>query len=149
MDDPQDRNRQEYLQERKLLIDWERSSTTSFDKAMLTLSGGALGLSLTWVKEIGGAQAWKQGLKLSWLLFGVALLSTTWSFLVSQHALRRQRDILDDTEVSANVSKGNRAARNRWGSATLCLNWASVVAFTLGATSLLVYALSGRFGVEQ
>ena len=43
---------QQYLDERKLLIDAEAEGARSFDKAIMTLSAGALGLSLTFIKEI-------------------------------------------------------------------------------------------------
>ena len=149
MSDAQGEHREEDLQERKLLIDWEHSSSTSFDKAMLTLSAGALALSLTYLKEIGASGAWVWPLPTCWILFALALLFTTWSFLFSQHALRRQREILNDGKVSTNGSGNKGAVKNRWGCATNCLNWLSIISFTLGVVFLAMYAVSGLQGVDQ
>lgn len=43
---------QVYLDERKALIDAEREGARLFDKAILTLTAGAFGLSLAFIKQI-------------------------------------------------------------------------------------------------
>ena len=43
---------EDYHKERKVLIDGEWEAARSFDKAMLTLSAGALGLSITFIDKI-------------------------------------------------------------------------------------------------
>jgi hypothetical protein len=142
MSQSDDQKRKEYLEERKLLIDWEHGATTSFDKAMLTLSSGALVLSLTYLKELGGPSSSRWALHGCWISFGLSILFTTWSFLLSQHGLRRQREILDSRE-SANRAPDPRSDRNYWASVTNCFNWGSVVSFTLGVCCLAIYAISG------
>src|SRR6202035_1718186 len=44
--------RKEYLEERKLLIDLQNQACQSFDKTVITLAGGALGLSITFIQQI-------------------------------------------------------------------------------------------------
>ena len=146
-DQPDDR--QEYLHERRLLIDWEQSASTSFDKAMLTISSGALALSLTYLKQLGSGPPWHWTLKACWVMFGASLLSTSWSFLFSQHAMRRQRGILPLDKQGPRPGAGKGAVANYWGCATNCLNWMSVVFLTLGVVSLAAYAISGGIGKVQ
>ena len=79
--------------ERYLLIDAEREAARSFDKTMTTLSAGALALSFGFVREMAGAAACKWLLYLAWAAFVLSLSSVLCSFLLSQHAMRCQRDI--------------------------------------------------------
>lgn len=80
-----------YLEERKLLIDAEREGSRSFDKAVLTLAAGALGLSVTFVDKIAPVpQAtilWL--LVASWIFFGFSIIVTLSSFITSQWACVR------------------------------------------------------------
>ena len=129
--------REEYLQERKLLIDWEHASITSFDKALLALSAGALGLSLTYFKDFGAPGFALCVLKVSWALFALAMLGTTWSFLCSHYALRRHRDLLGEVYTSGQESH----ATNTWSSLTAGLNIFSLICFSLGVCALTVAAM--------
>jgi len=75
-----------YLFERKLLVDAFLKGFHSFDKAVLTLSAGAFGLSLAYLRQI--APCPKSGtlvfLKWSWVCFGVCIISTLYSFVTSR-----------------------------------------------------------------
>jgi hypothetical protein len=51
---PDQRTYQQYLDERKLLIESERAAAEGFDKTLLTLSAGAIALSVTFVEARGG-----------------------------------------------------------------------------------------------
>ena len=92
-----DSERKGYLEERTLLIDAEREASRNFDRYILTLSAGALALSLAFVRELAPTPHSGSTILLAgvWLAFGLALIITLLSFLVSQTALRRQRDLLD------------------------------------------------------
>lgn len=74
------------------------SSTDSFDKSMLTLSSGALGVSLAFIKDIVplGQAAWIFLLLASWIAFALCIVTTVVSFQFSIAALKKQRDFLDD-----------------------------------------------------
>ncbi len=48
-DGGEDEERREYLEERKLLIDLHNQACQSFDKTVILLAGGALGLSITFI----------------------------------------------------------------------------------------------------
>src|SRR5258708_18743593 len=43
---------QAYVDERKVLVEGEQSNSAEFDKSILTLSAGALGLSLVFLEKI-------------------------------------------------------------------------------------------------
>ncbi len=130
--------RKTYLEERKLLVDAERESSRSFDKSMLTLSSGALALSITFIRQIAPAPRFETYLYLAWGGFILALLCTLVSFLSSQTSLRRQRDILDRNyrdRPSASEQK------NLMSAVTNYLNWFSVSSFIIGVLCLTVFAI--------
>ena len=129
-----------YLEERKSLIDAEREQSRLFDKAILALAGGAFGLSVTFIREIvpNNKPEKPYYLALAWLFFCASMLSTLISFLTSQHACSRQRELLEinDTEEDRTVQMQNRAATWTWR-----LNVCSIVLFILGVIFLAVFSI--------
>lgn len=132
---------QTYSEERKLLITTEQEQAKTFDKYILTLSSGALGLSLAFIKFIkninSGSEYW---LVAAWILFSLSTLSTLISFLTSQAACRKQVDILEasffkeDQEEKIDVS-------NPHSTATGILNVASITLLILGFSVLIIFAI--------
>lgn len=107
--------RTEYLDERRLLIEGELDASSRLDKSLLTLSAGALGLSLTFWQYIAPDPApdtiWRLGV--SWAWFALAILLMIVSFWTSQLAFRRQRDILDTSyDRKSNEEEDNDASSN-------------------------------------
>jgi magnesium-transporting ATPase (P-type) len=130
--------RKTYLEERKLLVDAERESARSFDKSMLTLSSGALALSITFIRQIAPAPRFETYLYLAWSGFILALLCTLVSFLSSQTALRKQRDILD---LNYQDSRSASEQKNLMSAVTNYLNWFSILSFIIGVLCLTVFAI--------
>ena len=104
-----------YLSERKSLIEAQLQSYISLDKWLLTLSGGAFGLSITFIKNIIPSEGSKVILVLflAWLSFCLSLLSTLISFLTSQTAYSKQIEIIEnDLEDNSNqqfsVNRSNK-----------------------------------------
>jgi hypothetical protein len=56
---PDGRTYQQYLDERKLLVDGESAAGEGFDKILLTLCAGAIALSVTFVEKVGSAGKFK------------------------------------------------------------------------------------------
>ncbi|NPE56467.1 hypothetical protein HLB25_19530 [Dickeya dadantii] len=120
----------------------ELSNTDNYDKNILTLSSAGLAISLTLLKDIVS----KEGpllsffLYSSWILFGLAILSTIASFLFSNKALAKQLSIAEryyiDGDNDAFTSK------NRWGDFTSCLNWLSGSFFILAIISVIIFGLA-------
>ncbi len=137
MQDDKERRR-EYLDERKLLIDLEAEASHSFDKAMMTLSGGALGFSLAFMRDFTGHAKDSESLRWAWVALALCLMTTVWSFRLSQLSLRKQCGFLDAKERSRmkDPPKETPDARNRWTTATEVLNWLSAGLFTVGIVAL-------------
>lgn len=99
-----------YLEERKLLIHAEYEESRLFDKAILTLTAAAFGLSLTFIRQI--VPTIKAGtvwiLICAWAGFCISLLSTLISFLTSQYACSKQREILEAEYLDNMVVKAKR-----------------------------------------
>ena len=71
------------------LLDRQKSNSSSYDKAILTLSTGALGFSLAFLKDIPNPiHIWL--LITSWCLFGGSVVLTIFSFIASQYAITVQ-----------------------------------------------------------
>ena len=127
-----------YLQERKDLIAAEQSMYKRFDKAILTLSASALGISITFINQIAPnpkVNTWGWILA-AWLLFSLSIFSTLISFLVSQKACRRQIEICEKV-----LLKGESDQQNKLADITLWLNYAAIVLFILGIFTLIVFCL--------
>jgi hypothetical protein len=78
------------------LIEAAQKSTELFDKAVLTLSGGALSVSLLFVDRIGRVEV-ERGwcLLMAWILWGISLTSCLFSHWCSNKALRTAVNELD------------------------------------------------------
>jgi hypothetical protein len=127
-----------YTEERAKLIQSQAEETHKFDKAILTLAAGAFGFSLAFIKEIvpcirEGTFFW---LLASWSGFGMSLLSTLISFLVSQSACRKQIEIVGKELLG---EKKQEKPKNRAAGWTFGLNIASITAFVLGVVFLVIF----------
>jgi TRAP-type C4-dicarboxylate transport system permease small subunit len=114
------------------LVGAHHTASQDFDKAIMTLSGGALGLSITFVHDIAPHPTNKILLSLAWLLFSISLLLILVSFLSSQAAVLAMIKTLDEPKspskkVSAFV--------------TACLNWAAAATLVSGVLCLVLFAL--------
>jgi hypothetical protein len=127
-----------YLDERKALVEAEKEGAHFFDKAILTLTAGAFGLSLTFIRQIVPTirPYTKFLLILGWAGFCFSLLSTLVSFLTSQAACRRQREILK----SVFCNEG-REDKNVYGQVTQGLNIFSICAFVAGVVFLALFVI--------
>jgi hypothetical protein len=135
-----------YLEERKQLITAERDTAQQFDKAILTLAAGALALSITFINQIAPQPKPYSiyCLIIAWSFFCLSLLSTLISFLTSQAACRKQRDLLDE-EISKNSKKSTNTEENNAALWTDKLNKLSIAFFILGVMFLIVFSAINLF----
>jgi len=113
-----------------------------YDKWILTLSGGALGLSITFLDRIAGRSipCALPCLVVSWTLLVLSLLLALASLVTSQSAIREARENLD-TENAGEVITGPPVPR--WFSqVTNLLNWGALFAFIFGVGLLCVFSFS-------
>jgi len=147
MSKPEQNNSEEqkykvYLEERKSLIEAELEESRLFDRAILTLSAGAFGLSLAFIRQI--APTIRDGsqflLICSWACFSLSILSTLISFLTSQSACSRQRDILESEYFNHNNER-NKNTKNKPAFWTKRLNVVSIATFILGVMFLAIFSM--------
>lgn len=111
-----------------------------YDQWILTLSGGALALSITFIEKIAPSPAihtlhW---LKWSWFLFVLSLLGGLVSLLTSQSAIREQRRELDE---AFQTRRPPTCRTRKWFTRlTNLLNWGTAIVFVAGVSSLCMFA---------
>jgi hypothetical protein len=124
---------------RRWLVESEQKSQESFDKTVLSLSSGALGVSFVFIKDVvGGMQnvQWLTLLLCSWLSWGLSSVAVLVSFYASQQALRHAIIQVDNDTIREQPVGGSFAKATAW------LNGVSVVLFLVGV--LLVIGFVGH-----
>lgn len=122
--------------ERQRLVNAHHQASRDFDRAVMTLAAGALGLSIAFMKDIAAPDASAvPALGAAWFLFAVSLMVILVSFLTSQAGLLYQIDVIDGRkpEVTSGGTYG------RW---TLRLNTAAAVTLVAGVLSLVLFAIN-------
>lgn len=108
------------------------ASSASYDKAVMTLAGGALAISLTFIHEIAPHFRHKGYLGLAWASLALSLLVIFFSFWASQKALLSEMDKMDEGEAAE--------GKGFWVSTTGWLNLGAGVAFVAGVVFLVIFA---------
>jgi hypothetical protein len=100
-----DKQLQEY---RSFLIAAEQKAHEDFDKTVLSLSGGALGISFAFVKDIVGSQPLTNSayLLISWIAWGISVTCVLASFYFSQQALRHAIKQVDKEKIYSQIPGG-------------------------------------------
>jgi hypothetical protein len=134
-----DKKYEQYLEERRLLIEAELSQSSAFDKYLLVLSSGALALSLTFVREVAPfpKASTYPFLVLAWFTFAFAIGSTLTSLLLSQKALQQQREIYAQAVRDNDWPPTQHTLLSCWVGR---LNWLSLGSFVTGAFLLSIFA---------
>lgn len=117
---------------RSELLERQRSNSESYDKAILTLSSGALGVSLTFIKDLLPASSepvWTGLLYWSWTLLTAAIITTVASFLLSSAAINQA--IKRSTEYYLEGNEG-AFARTKLARAVDASNYTSGTLFVVG-----------------
>ena len=121
---------------RQFLVAAEQKSQEDFDKTILALSGGALGISFTFLKEVIGTSPIAQPslLLASWLAWAFSTLAVLASYFLSHLALRMAIKQVDAGTIYDQVP-GESFAR-----ATAVLNASGAVLFVLGVCAITLFA---------
>lgn len=139
------------LEKRNAHLAGERELGNSYDKWLLTLSGGALALSLNLARDIASPKAAAFGvwfLGLAWLLLVAAVVLGLASIYTGQKAHEAFRQAIDKTwedTTSLNVADFWKRLRTAEGRSMLPLridrcNLGSLACFVLGTICLCVFA---------
>lgn len=123
---------------RQWLIAAEQKSQEDFDKTILSLSGGALGISLVFLKDVIAPHPILQPCLLlsAWLAWAFSTFSVLTSYYLSHLALRRAISQVDDGTIYKHPPGGALAL---W---TAILNAAGAVLFLVGVCFITAFAVS-------
>lgn len=157
----EEKSRAEYQQHMALLEELITGQTSSLEKALLTLSAGAFGLSIAFVAQMVPEPELPEAMIVAWSAFGLALILTVFSFYASIKALAREREITreiyypDAGPPPPNKRRRRRKKKrqgkndgngpdnqhkNRWGATVDHLNRLAVIFFAVGVVALGYFA---------
>lgn len=129
---------------RTLLETLQQKSQADYDKTVLALSGGALGISFAFVKDFIGESPihcpWL--LFYAWIVWGVSISAMLFSFFFSNLALTKAIKQIDENKIRIEHPGGF------YDKATACLNIAGGVLFLAGVI-LSVLFVAHNLGVNH
>jgi hypothetical protein len=117
---------------REWLVQAHHGASQDFDKAVFTLSGGALAISLAFLRDIAPTPSHEWALATAWALLTSSLVLIFISLLTSQAAILRQIKQLDSAATERRSSF--------FGRATAALNGCAAAAGVIGVTFLVLFA---------
>lgn len=122
---------EEMIKHRDLLQKLEHEAQEQYDKNVLYLSTGALGVSFAFLKDIvsinDAVSIW--WLICAWIFWALSVTAVLYSFYSSRLAMRKAIEAFDD-------GKEQKDKSDVW---TSCLNFASGALFVLGLFSIIVF----------
>lgn len=122
---------------RQSLYASEQAMQSEYDKGIMTLSGGALGISFAFLKDIAGTKGLHDGglLLTAWVLWGLSISFILSSFFTSTKALRSAAEAVDLKTIYLTLGKSG------WAFATKVLNALAGLCF-FGGIVFLVWFVS-------
>jgi hypothetical protein len=130
---------------RRHLVAAEQKSQEDFDKTVLSLSGGALGISFIFLKDVLGNKPIldKNYLLISWVSWGLSSIAVLASFYFSHLALRRAIDQVDKGTIK------NQRPGGCLSIATDILNASGAILFFIGVLLITLFASSNLTTVGE
>ncbi|MBK9130614.1 MAG: hypothetical protein IPM20_03080 [Gammaproteobacteria bacterium] len=121
---------------RQWLVAAEQKSQEDFDKTVLSLSGGALGISFVFLKDIVGPDSivYPWYLLVAWLSWGLSTFAVLASYYLSHQALRHAISQVDGKTIY------DQPAGGRYSKWTAFLNAAGATLFLIGVICITVFA---------
>ena len=135
-------NREEFLAFRSKLTDWRFEVATSFDNALLTLSGGALGLSMTFLKDVSENPRRIVILVIAWFSFGLAVLTLLITKYFCVIAYGREMKKWDEQYIQSfeHIEKV-KYKTNIWSVLTHTGNFCGLALFIFGLVMIGIFIL--------
>ena len=120
---------------RQVLVTAEQAMQSEYDKGVMTLSGGALGVSFAFLKDIVGTKGLSHGLVLlaAWILWGISISFILASYFTSTKALRKAVEDTDAKDIYLTL------ANSGWVTATKWLNALAGICFFAGIVCIVVF----------
>lgn len=128
-----------YSEYRKVLLDRQQSNSERYDGALLSLSTGALGISLAFIKDIVPLDelSLKWLLILSWVLFASTVVLVLASYVTSQLGISRQLGDAEKYYLESNDRYLNRCNPYRW--CTEVFNLLAGICFIVALSATIVF----------
>jgi hypothetical protein len=119
---------------RNHLVNAEQKAQEDFDKTVISLSGGALGVSFAFVKDIVGPAKWQDSslLLYAWESWGISIIFMLFSYYISLRALRKAIQQVDNADL-------NKSPGGAYGVFTDILTIGGAILFIVGVAFLLVF----------
>ena len=128
-----------FMEERKTLFQTAKEASDQYSKAILTLAGGSLALSITFIKEIAPSPSERSVvfLGLAWIAYAMSMLGTTTSFLLGEFAYMRQIDLSQAALLETGTPT---VTTNRYVPWMKALDIAGLLLFAAGLALTLLFA---------
>jgi hypothetical protein len=131
-----DENREGYVEYRRYLTETHVESARSFDRVLFALSGGALGLSITFVDRFVQNEHWTWLLVVAWALFALSLLANLFSVHYAERDFFRSVAAVDRAYVEDKFPQG--IEMNRFENRVPTFNLIALWLFVIG-TGVLIW----------
>lgn len=133
------KSEQQYRDEyRSQLLEYAKQSQTSYDTTLISLSGGALGISFAFVNQFIGDDPMVgfQLLVIAWTCWIISLVTVLFSFDTSNRALRKVVESMDRGQPLSENPGGRLDRLTSW------LNAISGILFAIGVMAIMWFAIS-------
>ena len=130
---------------RKHLLTAEQKSQEDFDKTVLSLSGGALGISFIFLKDVIGPNPIVQPgmLFTAWVAWGTSTFCVLASYYLSHLALRKTIKQIDSKTIRVEKTGG------WYRPATAILNALGAILFLVGVCTITLFAAANLKNKEK
>lgn len=130
----------EYTELKKYVGQGLLTAAEQFDKALLALSGGALVVSIAFLKDIApdfdpDTRCW---IVLAWTLFLLSICLTLYSFQASASAFREFERFIDAHHRTPSTAPAT--FEHRWNRITTVVNYLSLICFVAGGICLATFS---------
>jgi hypothetical protein len=131
-------------QYRQGLIDTQRKLNENYDNLLVTLSGGALALSITFLKDIIGSNemVYPYFLLIAWSLFVLSLASILGEILFGILAHKKAITQVDDNTIYEKKVGGISS------NISTILHWSSAVSLVLGLIFISIFSFYNIGGIH-
>ncbi len=127
--------RQEYLDERRVLLECRNNAVRSLEKTLVTLSAGALALSITFLHDMAPNPVHDSWLYASWGLLFTSLGFMLIVFILGVHVFEKDIEVLGEEYQKQEGKRPKRLISGlKW------LEWISFASFIGGGVCLAVFA---------
>ncbi|UOM37042.1 hypothetical protein [Acuticoccus sp. I52.16.1] len=147
--DNSDEHLKTLIDHRVVLVNFQSEQYRTFDKSILTVSGGALALSIAFSDKFGGQNPQISGWLLgAWAAFGIAIFISIASYLSASADLNKA---IDEVDAEIRGEADELPSGNVFKNVTKGLNIAALLLFLIGVGGPIQHArvVGGDYDVNE